>query len=122
MAWSLHTKIHFGFVVALFLLLLVCIVSYRTAQELVETVHQQLSTHRILGELDDVSLDLQNAETGQRGYLLTGEERYLEPYRSAIVNVDRELESLRQLTEQNPSNTWQLDRIEGLTSFCLDST
>jgi signal transduction histidine kinase len=38
-----------------------------------------------------------DAETGQRGYLLTGDPRYLEPYNSALSDVNSTLDSLRQL-------------------------
>jgi CHASE3 domain sensor protein len=37
---------------------------------------------------------VQDAETGQRGFLLTGEERYLAPYRRAIADLPRELPAL----------------------------
>ncbi|MFO1082714.1 MAG: CHASE3 domain-containing protein [Reyranellaceae bacterium] len=39
---------------------------------------------------------LLDAETGQRGYLLTGEDPYLEPYNRAAASLDRELERLRR--------------------------
>ncbi|MGH9322250.1 MAG: CHASE3 domain-containing protein [Vicinamibacteria bacterium] len=83
-AWPLDRKIDVGFSLALGFLILVCLVSYRTTRQLVDTVHRQLHTHRVLDELDDLRSRLQDAETGQRGYLITGEERYLHPYREAI--------------------------------------
>ncbi len=114
MNWSLHTKIHLGFGAALFLLLLVCIVSYRTTRGLVEAVHQEFRIGRVLDELDDVRHELQDAETGQRGYIITGEERYLEPYRSAAGNIASEIHSLRTLTAGNPERRPQIDRLQKL--------
>src|SRR3984957_996443 len=45
---------------------------------------------------------LQDAETGQRGYLLTGEDTYLEPFTRAAAEIDNELENLSQLVADVP--------------------
>ena len=45
---------------------------------------------------------LQDAETGQRGYLLTGKPSYLQPYRSGRDSVDLELKALETLTSDSP--------------------
>ncbi|MGQ0595291.1 MAG: sigma 54-interacting transcriptional regulator [Gammaproteobacteria bacterium] len=68
----------------------------------------------MLDELDDVRHELQDAETGQRGYIITGEERYLEPYRSAVGNIPNEIRSLRALTAGNPERRLQIDRLQRL--------
>ena len=54
-----------------------------------------------------------DAETGQRGYLLTGDETYLEPYRAAIKNVDQTVARLKNLTSDNPN---QQKRIQALAA------
>ena len=41
-------------------------------------------THEVIGHLELLQSKLEDAETGQRGYLLTGSEEYLEPYRDAL--------------------------------------
>ena len=46
---------------------------------------------------------LQDAETGQRGYLLTGDEAYLEPFTKASAEIDPELENLSRLALDSPS-------------------
>ena len=43
-----------------------------------------------------------DAETGQRGYLITGEPSYLEPYISALTNIDKQVKTLERLTADNP--------------------
>jgi signal transduction histidine kinase/DNA-binding response OmpR family regulator/CHASE3 domain sensor protein len=45
----------------------------------------------------------QDAETGQRGYLLTGNEKYLEPYNSALEAIPLALDEITQLTRDNPA-------------------
>ncbi len=51
---------------------------------------------------------LQDAETGQRGYLLTGKESYLEPYRAAVPAVDGEIAALRQIMSDSDRETGPL--------------
>jgi signal transduction histidine kinase len=46
--------------------------------------------------------NLQDAETGQRGYLLTGNYEYLEPYNNSLWEIDLELLRLQSLTDDNP--------------------
>lgn len=49
-------------------------------------------------QLEQVVSTLEDAETGQRGYLLTGERVYLEPYEQALSRIPGQLERLRALT------------------------
>jgi len=57
---------------------------------------------------------LQNAETGQRGYLLTMNRAYLAPYENAAGQVGEELAQLRDLTSDNPSQT---ERLRGMNQL-----
>ncbi len=50
---------------------------------------------RTRGSLNRVLQHVLDAETGQRGYLLTGDPRYLEPYNAAVSEIGQQLETLR---------------------------
>ena len=52
-----------------------------------------------------------DAETGQRGYLLTGDVRYLEPYNAALADVNQNLDELRSLTSNSPSESAQFSMM-----------
>ncbi|MET0936890.1 MAG: CHASE3 domain-containing protein, partial [Luteibacter sp.] len=52
--------------------------------------------------LSEVLSAVQDAETGQRGFLLTGNDRYLEPYRAALASIPARLASIRNATRDNP--------------------
>ena len=58
------------------------------------------------GTLNKLMQNLLDAETGQRGYLLTGDVTYLEPYTSALEEINQNLDTLRQMFT---SNKQQLD-------------
>lgn len=79
-------------VAALGALLLVGGLSYRTTTGLIEVSESRDLTYRRLEQLQSLLSELRNAETGQRGYLLTGEESYLEPYREAVGAIPSEPE------------------------------
>ena len=59
---------------------------------------ERTQTRRLLVAMKDLFSDLQDAETGQRGYLLTGDERYLAPYLQARSNFDGHLVQVTRLT------------------------
>jgi signal transduction histidine kinase/CheY-like chemotaxis protein len=58
----------------------------------IDTLKEQRAIEAVLSTMKD-------AETGQRGYLLTGADGYLDPYRKAIANVHGELDDLRRQTD-----------------------
>ena len=64
-----------------------------------------------LAALDDVLSAVKDAETGQRGYLLTSNEAYLSPYNAAAQEIGSRLEALRRLTLNSPA---QQDRLTTL--------
>ena len=68
-------------------------------------------TLQVQNTLAGVITQLQEAESGQRGYLLTGREEYLAPYHSGLSGVDRELGALQTLIADNPD---QLAHVEAL--------
>jgi CHASE3 domain sensor protein len=63
---------------------------------------------------------MNDAETGQRGYLLTHKESYLGPYVQAVGQSHEEIETLRQLTSDNPTQQKNLDRLEPLVNAKFD--
>ena len=69
------------------------------SQGAVEQMTQGQNAHRAVNTLLQSMLD---AETGQRGYLLTGNESYLEPYDKAVASVQTNLDRLRELFMDSP--------------------
>jgi len=67
-----------------------------------------------MGNLADLLSDLQDAETGQRGYIITGVENYLEPYKAGIAQVEMHRKSLVTLTADNPNQQRRLADLEPL--------
>ncbi len=81
-------------IVAVAGLILINEASYRSSTDAVEDMQEAQLTRGALNDLIQTILD---AETGQRGYLLTGDVRYLEPYNRAMSQVNQQLDVLRQI-------------------------
>ncbi len=73
-----------------------------------------------LKRITTVGSILKDAETGQRGYLLTGEERYLEPYTNALGALKVELNRFQVFAEQNDLPKASADDVVRLTQQKLD--
>ncbi|URD49048.1 CHASE3 domain-containing protein [Chroococcidiopsis sp. CCNUC1] len=69
-------------------------------------------THEVLLELETVLSNMADAETGQRGYLLTGDRRYLEPYDAAIAQIDAQLQQLKVSIADNPEQQRRYELLE----------
>ncbi|MEG5172447.1 CHASE3 domain-containing protein [Microcoleus sp. B3-D7] len=117
MKQSLTPQITAGIGMVVALLIFNAATSYRNTLKLIENERWVSHTHQVLTELEATLSTLKDAETGQRGYLLTGEERYLEPYDSAIARINEQVVGLQQLTADNKR---QQQRVRDL-KIAIDS-
>jgi signal transduction histidine kinase/DNA-binding response OmpR family regulator/CHASE3 domain sensor protein len=92
-----------GLVLGLVFFLVSGTVAYRNIQSLRESDEAIRHTHTVLIALDDLLSTVQDAETGQRGYLLTGGQAYLEPYDSAVARIGARMQTVTALTQDNPA-------------------
>jgi methyl-accepting chemotaxis protein len=112
--WTVGKKLVAGFGIAALALLLIALISYRTANLLIETQRWVTHTHQIRLELTDLLSLLKDAETGQRGYLLTAEESYLEPYKTAVAAIKAKLADVKKLAGDSPDQQRRLAAITPL--------
>ena len=103
-----------GLVVALAILAMAGWQSVRHMRGVEEAERWETHTYLVIQEWDRLLSALKDAETGQRGYLITGEEKYLEPYQAALGLEQTNLASLKQLTQDNPRQQQRLANIEAL--------
>ncbi|HEY9695194.1 MAG TPA: GAF domain-containing protein [Oculatellaceae cyanobacterium] len=113
-------RIATGFGLTSAILLLVGGFSYHSINRLVEASRLVAHTHEVLEELESVISGLKDVETGQRGYVLTGDEAYLEPYNTAIPQIQQDLRQLRSLTKDNIPQQQRLAQLEPLIGKRID--
>ncbi|MEH2161330.1 MAG: response regulator [Nostoc sp.] len=111
---KIGTKIGVSFALSLATLTTIGLISYQSTNDLIETSRKETHTYQVLSQLEDLNLQLTNAETGQRGYIITGEDRYLEPYNAAIGVLNQKVNELQRLTSDNPNQQNRLDILQPL--------
>lgn len=122
MNWNVGTKLGVGFGLALVIFIIVGAACYFSTLQLVDASNLQKHTYEVLNHLDGTLSALKDVETGQRGYLLTGDEGYLEPYQTGIGAVDQNVQEVRRLTVDNPRQQHRLDSLEPLVKQRLAIT
>src|SRR5215510_2077633 len=112
MRWTIEKKIMAGAGLVLAILLINALVSYRVTRRLIDNERLVGHTHEVISELEDVMSTMDDAETGERGYLLTGEKSYLEPYQSAVGALNARVEKLEQMTADTPNQQAHIPALE----------
>jgi signal transduction histidine kinase/DNA-binding response OmpR family regulator/CHASE3 domain sensor protein len=95
--WSSKNKRAAGLALVLAFLLVNMAISFQNLRRVVDNGIQVTHTHEELAELQDALSSVQDIETGMRGYVITGDERYLKPYNTAVAHMERSSERLRAL-------------------------
>jgi len=111
MKLSIQRKIILGFGLTSSLIVIVSLSGYYSAFRLRDTNRKELYAKKVLTKLEEVLAEITDAETGQRGYLLTGEQRYLERYKKAIDKVEDDIKQLQALTADKPYHQKKLDLV-----------
>ncbi len=84
----------------------------RTARQ--EDIQRKFKAVRQYGNLLTLMID---AETGERGFILTQRDEYLEPYQTAVEEIPKTIEQLKEIVEAEPGEKPRLERIEGLSKI-----
>src|SRR5246127_3769183 len=115
MRWKMERHvILWSFVAALAILAFAGWESHRDTIRVADAASARKRSYEVQRMLDETAARLVDAETGQRGYLLPGNEAYLEPYRGAIKNLDRTMGQLKELTSDEPNQRKHIEALEPL--------
>ncbi len=108
----------FGGLVAV--LLLVCGVTWAQFDQARSARRWSQHTDDVIIAVKDLNLAVRNAETGQRGFLLTDRDDYLQPYEAAIEQVTLLFSDLRRLTADNPAEQARLQALSPVLQHKLE--
>jgi PAS domain S-box-containing protein len=109
---SLRNLIVIGFGLLIAVLIAGAMLGYSSAQRLADNVQSVSHSHAVIGELEELLSTLKDAETGQRGFLLTEDERYLQPYDEALKRVQTGIARLQELTSDDAEQQARLAALE----------
>lgn len=94
--------------------------SYRQWEQYRRANAEAERSREILSALDSVLSDVADAETGQRGFLLTGENRYLDPYNQALQELPDDLATLRKLLVEDHRSTQDFEELNSVAQRKLE--
>jgi CHASE3 domain sensor protein len=103
-----------GWGAALLMITAIGWVSYQSTAASIEAVRGVGRSHEVMAELEAVLLAITDAEAASQGYVIASAERHLEPFASAIVEIDHGLERLRHLTADNPNQQQRISLLKPL--------
>jgi PAS domain S-box-containing protein len=109
-----------GFAILLAILVADAYITKRQLDQQIETGLWVTHTRQVQLQISDVESLLKDAETGQRGFLYTGDDQYLGPYNQALANVDSHINALAELTSDNPRQQSAVADLRGLVRTKLD--
>ncbi|HYH04739.1 MAG TPA: methyl-accepting chemotaxis protein, partial [Bacillota bacterium] len=105
-------KLFLGFGLVLLILVVLSVSSYGNMQKYNEINGWNVHTYEVLDELGSMLEDMINMETGQRGFGITGEEVFLEPYKQGKSSFAEHFGKAKELTSDNPKQQEILNQIK----------
>src|SRR4051812_44741702 len=100
--WALDNRLVAGFGLLFALLVVSAGLTYHNTRQLDENAGWVTHSNEVLDALDEVLSTMKDAETGERGYIITGDDAYLEPYNSAVADIQKQIDFAKALTAENP--------------------
>ncbi|HEY9616809.1 MAG TPA: CHASE3 domain-containing protein [Microcoleaceae cyanobacterium] len=119
--FKLSRVVQLGFGSVFAVIVVVGTVSKFASDRLVESNQWVTHTYKVEAELRGLEKILVDAETGQRGYLLTRKEEFLQPYYAAIKDMDTAFETIRKLIQDNPAQVERLNQLHTATQAKIDN-
>ena len=110
--WTFGKRVGAGFALAGVILVAIAVIGFRSSENLIENDRLVDHTHEVRTTLAELTTQLARTEGATRGFVISGNEDFLETYRTALDAGKRALEHARVLTADNPV---QQRRIAALT-------
>src|SRR3954447_9325960 len=113
---TVHRRVAVSLAAALVVLAAVAGYGYWSLHRLSDSEVWVAHTHEVTRQLAELQSLLKDAETGQRGYLVTGDKAYLRPYADALAAVGGVVDGLQELTADNPRQQERIGRLRPLVT------
>lgn len=99
------------FAISLLILLITSAASYYSLRKTIESVGLVVHTNEVLLETEFLISTVKDAETSQRGYLLSNDLRFLEPYNGALGRAVASINKLKLMTADNPTQQLNTEKL-----------
>lgn len=109
---KISKKLYIAFAAIIVILLLLSMVTYINLAQYSQADSWNIHTYKVISDFQNLSQSMINMETGQRGYSITGDDKFLEPYNSGKSDFDKYYNEIKELTSDNPKEQEQLQKIK----------
>jgi len=116
---KLGIKIYTGYIIILILMTSVSAVVYSSITSIIDASKWVNHTYVVIRTGEDVSGSMVDMETGQRGFMVTGKDEYLEPYNNGNTRFDSLIKKGQELTSDNPIQIKRWKEVAGLKAQWL---
>ena len=96
------------------LILVNSLIAYTSVRTLMAQQRAVIQSHAVQTALEQLTASLDEAETGERSYILTGKESDLEPYSSAVAQLPRDLDRLTSLVASDEAQRHRMEMLKPL--------
>ncbi|HIG42856.1 MAG TPA: PAS domain S-box protein [Gammaproteobacteria bacterium] len=110
MKFEARLRLEIGIIVIL--MMVIAPIVYFSINNLVETSKWVSHTHHVMENGKSLEKYLVDMETGERGFLITGKEGFLEPYTRGKANFESLMVETKQLVSDNPTQVTRLEKIQ----------
>ena len=111
MKMTLGRKIVIGFIACAVVLLGVAIFSFKNSEKFVASNTLVNTSNQVLYEFEQILMSSVDAETGVRGYVISGDTDFLKPFTSANIKAIEKLENVKKLTKDNPIQQNNIEKL-----------
>jgi signal transduction histidine kinase/CheY-like chemotaxis protein/CHASE3 domain sensor protein len=111
---SIVQQLQIVFSFSILLLIFSLLASYYSTQKLINNSELVNHTNKVLIEAESIISHMKDAETGQRGFLLTNDPSFLEPYNGAYESTSTSYNNLVEMTIDNPIQQKNLREVKAL--------
>lgn len=112
--FNIEKKIMYGYFIAFFLLLFSYVLIIYTTEKITEKMKWVTHTHIVQTSLEELMSNIKDAETGYRGYVIMGDEKYLNPYYYCQQEIKAGLSKIRLYTSDNALQQSRCDTLSTL--------
>ncbi len=109
--WTLKKKLVLTFAAILAFAGVLIGVALVNTNKLLDTVNWNTHTYKVLTEADEMLLSMVNIETGLRGFVASGDDKFLDPFKQGQKDFGTHFDKAKSLTSDNPAQQGRLDKM-----------
>ncbi len=108
---SIKNKVYIGYILAMFTLLVIAVLTYQNVERLQEVSAAGNKTHAVIIKLDNIHHNIKDIHNGVRNFILTGKESHLTSVDEALEKLNSEKADLNLYLSENNKNYLLIDTL-----------